>query len=44
MRAAVEGTQEITVPVTFGVMTTVAAFTPLLMMAGDRGRFSRKSR
>ncbi|MDQ5767458.1 efflux RND transporter permease subunit [Thiothrix subterranea] len=37
MRAAVEGTQEITVPVTFGVMTTVAAFTPLLMMAGDRG-------
>ncbi len=37
VRAAIEGTQEISVPVTFGVMTTVAAFSPLLMMAGDRG-------
>ncbi len=37
LRAAVEGTQEITIPVTFGVMTTVAAFSPLLFMAGDRG-------
>lgn len=37
LRAAVEGTQEITIPVTFGVMTTVAAFSPLLFMGGDRG-------
>ncbi len=37
VRAAIEGTQEISVPVTFGVMTTVAAFSPLLIMAGDRG-------
>ncbi|MFN3785921.1 MAG: efflux RND transporter permease subunit, partial [Thiothrix sp.] len=37
LRAAIEGTQEIAVPVTFGVMTTVAAFSPLLFMGGDRG-------
>ncbi|OQX10940.1 MAG: acriflavine resistance protein B [Thiothrix lacustris] len=37
LRAAIEGTQEVSVPVTFGVLTTVAAFTPLLVMAGDRG-------
>lgn len=37
LRAAIEGTQEISVPVTFGVMTTVAAFSPLLFMGGDRG-------
>lgn len=36
-RAAVEGTQEVAIPVTFGVLTTVAAFFPLLMLEGDRG-------
>ncbi|MEB8432258.1 efflux RND transporter permease subunit [Cocleimonas sp. KMM 6892] len=36
-RAVIEGTQEIAVPVTFGVLTTVAAFLPLLMMEGRRG-------
>ncbi|MGF1642031.1 MAG: efflux RND transporter permease subunit [Thiotrichales bacterium] len=35
--AAIRGTQEIAVPVTFGVLTTVAAFIPLLVIAGDRG-------
>ncbi len=35
--AAIRGTQEIAVPVTFGVLTTVAAFLPLLMVAGARG-------
>lgn len=35
--AAIKGTQEIAVPVTFGVLTTVAAFIPLFMMGGDRG-------
>ncbi|MFK7992738.1 MAG: efflux RND transporter permease subunit [Granulosicoccus sp.] len=36
--AAIEGTQEVAVPVTFGVLTTVAAFTPLLMIEGARGQ------
>lgn len=36
MRAAIEGTQEISVPVTFGVLTTVAAFLPLLLLEGNR--------
>ncbi len=36
--AAVTGTQEIAVPVTFGVLTTVAAFIPLLMIEGVRGQ------
>jgi len=35
--AAIKGTQEIALPVTFGVLTTVAAFIPLFMMGGDRG-------
>ncbi len=35
--AAILGTQEVSVPVTFGVLTTVAAFLPLLMMGGERG-------
>ena len=36
--AAVKGTQEIAVPVTFGVLTTVVAFIPLLMIEGVRGK------
>ncbi|MEZ5449968.1 MAG: efflux RND transporter permease subunit [Thiolinea sp.] len=36
LRAAIEGTQEIAMPVTFGVLTTVAAFLPLLLLKGDR--------
>lgn len=36
VRAAIEGTQEISVPVTFGVLTTVAAFMPLLLLEGAR--------
>jgi len=36
--AAIVGTQEIAVPVTFGVLTTVAAFIPLLMVEGVRGQ------
>ena len=38
VQAAIEGTQEVAVPVTFGVLTTVAAFTPLLMIEGARGQ------
>ncbi len=36
-QAAILGTQEVSVPVTFGVLTTVAAFIPLLMIDGVRG-------
>lgn len=35
--AAILGTQEVAAPVTFGVLTTVAAFTPMLMIEGSRG-------
>lgn len=38
VKAAIEGTKEIAVPVTFGVLTTVAAFLPLLMIEGTRGK------
>ncbi len=38
LQAVIEGTYEIAVPVTFGVFTTVAAFVPLLMLAGNRGK------
>ncbi|HMB15922.1 MAG TPA: efflux RND transporter permease subunit, partial [Pelovirga sp.] len=33
----IAGTQEVAVPVTFGLLTTIAAFTPLLFMEGVRG-------
>ena len=39
--AAVAATQEVSVPVTFGVLTTVAAFSPLLFLPGDMGNLSR---
>ena len=35
--AAIIGAQEVAVPVTFGLLTTVAAFTPLMFMGGHRG-------
>lgn len=37
MQAAIRGAQEVSVPVTFGILTTVAAFVPLLFMEGLRG-------
>ena len=37
VKAAIQGTQQIATPVTFGVLTTVAAFLPLLMIDGRRG-------
>ncbi len=37
VQAAIDGAQEVAVPVTFGVLTTVAAFSPLLMIDGARG-------
>ncbi|MEM7257797.1 MAG: efflux RND transporter permease subunit, partial [Pseudomonadota bacterium] len=38
VEAAIEGAQEVAIPVTFGVLTTVAAFVPLLMIEGVRGK------
>jgi multidrug efflux pump subunit AcrB len=38
VRAAVEGTREVAVPVTFGVLTTVAAFIPMLSIPGIIGK------
>ncbi len=38
VEAAIAGTQEVAVPVTFGVLTTVAAFVPLLLIEGVRGQ------
>jgi len=37
LQAAINGTQEIALPVTFGVLTTIAAFTPLLFIEGRMG-------
>lgn len=37
LNAAIVGTQEVAVPVTFGVLTTVAAFLPLAFIDGHRG-------
>ncbi len=38
IEAAISGAQEVAIPVTFGVLTTVAAFMPLLMIEGVRGK------
>ncbi len=35
--AAIKGTQEVAVPVTFGILTTIAAFLPLAFIEGRRG-------
>ena len=37
LTASLDGTLEVATPVTFGVLTTVVAFTPLLMVEGARG-------
>jgi len=37
-QAAIDGTNEVLVPVTFGVITTVVAFVPILFMPGFRGK------
>ncbi len=38
VRAAVEGTQEVAVPVVFAVLTTVAAFAPMMLVEGIFGK------
>jgi multidrug efflux pump subunit AcrB len=38
LEAAIRGTQEVSVPVIFGVLTTVAAFVPMLVSPGSLGQ------
>jgi multidrug efflux pump subunit AcrB len=37
-QAAIRGTHAVATPVTFGVLTTIAAFVPLALMPGERGQ------
>lgn len=39
LQAAIEGTQEVSVPVIFGVMTTMATFVPVIMIPSSMGPF-----
>ena len=39
LEASIEGTKAVAVPVIFGVVTTMVAFLPLLMIEGRRGAF-----
>ena len=39
LRGSIEGTREIATPVIFAVLTTVAAFTPLMFVPGAFGKF-----
>ncbi|MBL4660015.1 MAG: efflux RND transporter permease subunit [Alcanivoracaceae bacterium] len=42
LRAAIEGTKEVATPVTFGILTTVAAFIPLTLIEGGRSVFFKQ--
>ncbi len=39
LSAAINGTKEVALPVTFGVLTTMVAFTPIAMLDGRLGNF-----
>ena len=39
LAAAIRGTQEVSIPVIFGVLTTVAAFLPMILAPGSMGAF-----
>ena len=39
LQAAIDGALEVAIPVTFSIMTTVAAFLPLVFVAGMMGKF-----
>ncbi|MFQ5719551.1 MAG: efflux RND transporter permease subunit [Acidobacteriota bacterium] len=41
VRGAVEGTCEVSLPVVFAVLTTVAAFVPLVLVSGTTGKIMR---
>lgn len=38
LEASIKGTQEVAIPVTFGILTTIVAFLPLAFMEGGRGK------
>ncbi len=40
LAAAIDGTKDVAVPVTFGVLTTIAAFAPMLFVGGGFGSFT----
>lgn len=40
-RAVIEGTEEVLGPVTTGILTTIAAFVPLMLLPGIMGKFMR---
>ncbi len=42
LKAAIEGTHEVATPVTFGALTTVVAFIPLLFFDGTWGNYARQ--
>ena len=42
LQASVLGTKEVAVPVTFGILTTIAAFVPLSYISGEWGDFARQ--
>ncbi|MDQ8185037.1 efflux RND transporter permease subunit [Pelagicoccus sp. SDUM812002] len=42
LTASIKGTQEVAIPVIFGVLTTVAAFYPLVNMTGFRGNIFKQ--
>ncbi len=41
LERAIQGTQEVATPVIFGVLTSMAAFAPLLFVPGTMGKFMR---
>jgi len=41
LQGAIEGARGVAIPVTFGVLTTVAAFAPMLFVPGPMGRIAR---
>ncbi len=41
LQAAIEGAREVSVPVTFAVLTSIAAFSPLLMVPGNMGKIMK---
>ncbi len=41
LQAAIDGAQEVATPVIFAVLTSIAAFSPLLMVPGQMGKFMK---
>ena len=41
LRAAIDGTREVYIPVIFAILTSIAAFSPLLMVEGNMGKIMK---